>query len=46
MTDSRVLATLGKIASASAEGRLDGRVGGNPVREGVLAILNDTVFAP
>ena len=46
MTDSWVLATLGKIASASAEGRLDGSVGGNPVSKGVLTVLNDTVFAP
>ena len=46
MTDSRVLATLGKIASASAEGWLDGSVGGNPVSKGVFAVLNNTVFAP
>ena len=46
MTDSRVLATLGKIASASAEGWLDGSVGGNPVGKGVLAVLNNTVFTP
>ena len=46
MADSWVLATLGKIASASAEGWLDGSVGGNPVGKGVFAVLNNSVFAP
>lgn len=40
------LATLGKVASASAEGWLNGSVGGNPVGKGVFAVLDDAVFAP
>ena len=47
MTDTLthiVLTTLGKVASASAEVWLDGSVGGNPVGEGVLAVLDDTVL--
>ena len=41
-----VLPALGKVASASAERRLDGSISGNPVGEGVFAILNDTVLVP
>lgn len=39
-----VLTTLGKVASTSAEGWLDRRVGGNPVGKGVFTILDDAVF--
>lgn len=39
-----VLATLRKVASASAKRWLDGSVGGNPVGEGVFAVLDDAVF--
>ena len=38
-----LLTTLGEVAGASAEGWLDGRVGGHPVCEGVFAVLDDTV---
>lgn len=41
-----VLATLGKVASARAEGWLNGSVGGNPVGKSVFAVLDDTVCAP
>ena len=41
-----VLTTLGKVAGTSAEGRLDGSIGSNPVGKGVFAVLDDTVFAP
>lgn len=37
-----LLATLGEIAGAGAEGWLDGCVGGHPVCESVFAVLNDT----
>ncbi len=39
-----VLTTLGEVASASAEGWLDGSIGGNPVSKGVFAVLDDTMF--
>ena len=41
---SMVLATLGEVASASAEGWLDGSVGSNPVSEGIFAVLDNTIF--
>lgn len=40
-----VLTTLGEVASASAEGWLDGSVRSNPVGKGVFAVLDNTVFA-
>ena len=39
-----VLATLGKVASASAQGGLDSGVGSHPVGKRVFAVLDDTVF--
>lgn len=38
-----LLTSLGEITSTDTELGGDGRVGFNPVREGILAILNDTV---
>lgn len=40
------LTTLGKVASASAEGWFDSSVGGHPVGKGVFAVLDDTMFRP
>ena len=39
-----ILTTLGEVASASAERWFDGSVGGDPVREGVFAVLDDAAF--
>ena len=39
-----ILTTLGEVASASAERRLDGSVCGDPVGKGVFAVLDDAVF--
>lgn len=39
-----VLTTLGKVASASAKRWLDSSIGGNPVGEGIFAVLDDAVF--
>lgn len=36
-----ILAALGKVASTSAEGWLDGSVGGDPIGKGVFAVLDD-----
>ena len=38
-----LLATLAKVAGTGAEFGGDGRVGSNPIREGVFAILDDAV---
>jgi len=38
-----LVATLGKVAGACAEGWLDGSVGGDPVCKSVLAVLDDAV---
>lgn len=38
-----LLATLAKVAGTGAEFGGDGRVGSNPVCEGVLAVLDDAV---
>ena len=49
MTDTftnLVLSALRKVASTSAEGWLNGSVGGDPVGKSVFAVLDDTVFAP
>ncbi len=40
---SAVLAALGEVARAGRELGLDGGVGGNPIGEGILTILDDTV---
>lgn len=37
------MTALGEVAGAGAEGWLDGCVGSNPVREGIFAVLDDTV---
>ena len=39
-----ILATLRKVASASAERWFDGSVSGDPVGKGVFAVLDDTIF--
>lgn len=38
------LATLRKVTSTSAEGWFDGGISGNPVRKGVLAVLDDALI--
>lgn len=37
-----LVAALGEVAGAGGELRLDGRVGGDPVCEGIFAVLNDS----
>ena len=38
------LTTLRKVTSTSAEGWFDSGISGDPVRKGVLAVLDDAVF--